>query len=70
MSRTPHTPPYPLYVIRSCELSEMNNEEHGHPTPTLPILGHQELRIKWDEQWGGEDTQPHPTHPMSLGVES
>ena len=58
---TPH-PPYPTLVIRSWELSEMSNEEHNTPPPTLLNLGHQELKVKWDEQWGaGHTTATPPT---------
>ena len=39
-------------------VGEMSNEEEDTP----PTLGHQELRLKWDEQWGGG----HPT-PPTLG---
>ena len=49
-------PPCPPLVIRSWELSEMSSEEEDTP----PTLGHQELRVKWDEQWGGG----HPTPPQ------
>ena len=34
------TPPYTPYVIRSCELSVMSNEEQDATPPTLPTLCH------------------------------
>ena len=39
-------PPYPSYVIRSCQLCEMSNEEQDTPHPNPPNLGHQELEAK------------------------
>ena len=65
----PHPHPTHPYVIRSCELSEMSNEEGGHPTPTYPpyVIRSCELSEMSNEK---QDTTPHPTHPMSLGIVS
>ena len=60
-SRTPH--PHPTHPLSSGvkELSEMSNEEQDTP-PHPPTLHHQELRVKWDEQWGvGHPTPTPPT---------
>ena len=42
-----------------------NEEEDTPPHPTPPTLSHQELRVKWDEQWGG-DTPPPPHPPLVI----
>ena len=43
-------------IILQCH----HTETPGAPHPTLPTLGHQELRVKWNEQWGAG----HPTLPI------
>ena len=59
--RTP--PPYPPYVIRSCELSEMRNEEEDNSTLPYHTPNHQELRIKWESNEEEEEDTPPPPYP-------
>ena len=55
-------PPHSPLVIMSWQLSEMSNEEQDIPPPTPSTLGHHELTVKWDEQWGAG--HPNPTPPL------
>ena len=61
-SRTPHPHPTHPYVIRSCELSEMSNEEQDttpHPTHSYVIRSCELSEMK--QLGGGHLTPTLPT---------
>ena len=61
-SRTNHTPTYTHpYVIRSCELSEISNEEPGHHTPPYPLYVIRSCELS--EMSNKEQDTPPPPYP-------